>query len=370
MATRGRTRRRVRWADARRELLGPAVHGALALLVVAVAATHRDTIFRGRRLLDWPISVPLISERGELRKWVCLVGFFGGIAVLCWAWVRICRAVRRGGVRPGVIIAIFGVWCLPLLAAPPLLGRDAYSYNANGELIARGLDPNHNSPAALGDSDAVRRGAPGVAPHAIALRSARAAHRRRRGRRPGGTPHEPVGDRHAPGRGGRRRRSWRSRSPSLARRLGHDPGDALALAVLNPLIMLNVVGGTHNDGIMLGLLVAGLAVGLSGRRVSGIVLCALATGVKLPAAGGVLLLGWEWAGRDVPVRRRLLPLVGAGAIGLSTLAAGDVAVGPELGLGLRARRSVTRQGVHGAGQRVGLSCSGRSPGSTPTRRSV
>ena len=308
-----------RWADVRRELLAPAVHGALALLVVALAATHRDTIFRGRRLLDWPISVPLISERGELRKWVCLIGFFGGIAVLCWAWVRICRVVRRGGVRPGVIIAIFGVWCLPLLAAPPLLGRDAYSYNANGELISRGLDPNHNSPAALGDSDAydavhpawrhtrspygplaLRIGAAAVTlaghrmnPSVIAMRLAATA----------GVVLMALA------------------LPSLARRLGHDPGDALALAVLNPLIMLNVVGGTHNDGIMLGLLVAGLAVGLSGWRVTGIVLCALATGVKLPAAGGVLLLGWEWAGRDVPVRRRLLPLAGAGAIGLGTLAA-------------------------------------------------
>ena len=306
------------WADVRPELLRPATYGALALLAVAVAATHRDDIFRGRRLLDWPISVPLLSQSGEVQKWICITLFFGGIAVLCRAWVRICRVVRRGGVAPVVVIAIFGLWCLPLLAGPPLLGRDAYSYNANGELIARGLDPNHNSPAALGDSDqydavhpawrhtrspygplALRIGAIAVAlaghrmnPSVIVMRLAAVA----------GLVLVALA------------------LPSLARTLGHDPGDALALAVLNPLIMLNIVGGTHNDGIMLGLLVAGLAVGLSGRRVWGIVLCALATGVKLPAAGGVLLLGWEWAGRDVPVRRRLLPLAGALAIGLSTLA--------------------------------------------------
>ena len=352
MATRGWTNRRGRWAEARRDLLAPAVHGAIALLVVAAAATHRDTIFRGRRLLDWPISVPLVSQRGDVRKWVCLVGFFGGIAVLCWAWVRICRAVRRGGVRPAVIIAIFGVWCLPLLAAPPLLGRDAYSYNANGELIARGLDPNHDSPAALGDSDlygavhpawrhtrspygplALRIGAVAVAlaghrmnPSVIAMRLAAVA----------GIVLMALA------------------LPSLARRLGHDPGDALALAVLNPLIMLNIVGGTHNDGIMLGLLVAGLAVGLSGRRVTGIVLCALAMAVKLPAAGGVLLLGWEWAGRDVPVRRRILPVAGAAAIGLLTLALTTWFSGPELGVGHRARHPVPRQGFHGAGQRAGF----------------
>src|SRR5207237_1064681 len=55
--------------------------------------------------------------------------------------------------RPGLLApAVHGALAL-LLVAPPLLGRDASSYNANGELIARGLDPNHNSPAALGDSD-------------------------------------------------------------------------------------------------------------------------------------------------------------------------------------------------------------------------
>ena len=39
---------------------------------------------------------------------------------------------KRAGMPPA---------CLPLLAAPPLLGRDAYSYNANGELIEERGEP-------------------------------------------------------------------------------------------------------------------------------------------------------------------------------------------------------------------------------------
>jgi len=39
--------------------------------------------------------------------------------------------------------------------------------------------------------------------------------------------------------------------------------------------------------------------------VPGIILCALAAGVKSPAALGVLFLGWVWAGPGAPVRRRV-----------------------------------------------------------------
>jgi hypothetical protein len=314
------------WAADRAELIRPAALGAVALLAIGVAATHRDALFRGRRLLDWPLHLPLVSRPGDVRRWVCLIAFFGGIALLCWAWVRIARVARRGGVAPALLIAIFGVWCLPLLAAPPLLGRDAYYYIAAGELSVRGLDANRVSPAALGERDSYYAVHPAwrhthspygpVAARVDAAAVTVARHRMNpsvialRGAAIAGLLLMAVA------------------LPTLARRAGHDPGHALALALLNPLVVLNVVGGAHNDGVMLGLLVAGLAVGWTGgrergrtgARVAGIVLCALATGVKLPAAGGVFLLGWEWAGRDVPVRRRLLPVAGAAVIAAATLA--------------------------------------------------
>ena len=84
--------------------------------------------------------------------------------------------------------------------------------------------------------------------------------------------------------------------PSLARSLGRDPALAFGLAVLNPATLLHGVGGAHNDVLMAGLLVAGLALAKRNRPVLGIVLCALAASVKVPAALGIIYIGWDWVG--------------------------------------------------------------------------
>ena len=56
---------------------------------------------------------------------------------------------------------------------------------------------------------------------------------------------------------------------------------------------------------MVGLLMAGLAVAKRFGTVPGVILCALAAGVKSPAALGVLFLGWVWAGPGASTRRRI-----------------------------------------------------------------
>ena len=58
---------------------------------------------------------------------------------------------------------------------------------------------------------------------------------------------------------------------------------------------------------MLGLLLAGLAVAKRVGMVPGIVLCALAAGVKSPAGFGVIFLGWAWAGAGASIRQRVVP---------------------------------------------------------------
>ena len=70
---------------------------------------------------------------------------------------------------------------------------------------------------------------------------------------------------------------------------------------------------------MIGLLMAGLAVAKRFGTVPGIILCALAAGVKSPAALGVLFLGWVWAGPGASTRRRIGHTLGAGLIALATM---------------------------------------------------
>jgi len=108
--------------------------------------------------------------------------------------------------------------------------------------------------------------------------------------------------------------------PKLARAYGRDPGAAFTLALLNPLTLLALIGGAHNDAIMVGLLVAGITAAKYRHPVVGIVLCALATAIKVPAAIGIVYIAWDWAGTDVEWRQRVRSLVKGGAISLGVMA--------------------------------------------------
>ncbi|CAM5579655.1 Alpha-(1-_6)-mannopyranosyltransferase [Streptomyces purpurascens] len=59
--------------------------------------------------------------------------------------------------------------------------------------------------------------------------------------------------------------------PRLARHSGADPSAALWLGALNPLVLLHLVAGAHNDAVMLGLLGVGLVAALGRWPVLGAV---------------------------------------------------------------------------------------------------
>ena len=89
--------------------------------------------------------------------------------------------------------------------------------------------------------------------------------------------------------------------PTLARAAGRDPAEVVALGAASPLVLTTFVGGAHNDALMVGLLVAGLAVAKRFGPLPGIVLCALAAGVKAPAILGRPVLGLELGARGCVV---------------------------------------------------------------------
>ena len=101
--------------------------------------------------------------------------------------------------------------------------------------------------------------------------------------------------------------------PKLARAYGRDPGAAFTVALLNPLTLLALIGGAHNDAIMVGLLLAGVTAAKYRHPVVGIVLCTLAAAIKVPAAIGIVYVAWDWAGPGVAWRERVRPLVKGGA---------------------------------------------------------
>ena len=93
--------------------------------------------------------------------------------------------------------------------------------------------------------------------------------------------------------------------PKLAKAAGKDPARAVWLGVCNPLVLFHFIGGGHNDALMIGLIVAGLAVAtVANRPLLGVLLCVVAATIKAPALlpAGFIILD---AVRNAPAERRV-----------------------------------------------------------------
>lgn len=109
----------------------------------------------------------------------------------------------------------------------------------------------------------------------------------------------------------------------LATRLGRDPAQAAALVGLNPLVLVDVVGGAHNDGTMVLAVIGGVALLLARKEIaSG---AAVVTGAGLKASAALAapfpLLGsrrpWAFAGAAAGVGA--IAALAVGVFGVSSL---------------------------------------------------
>jgi hypothetical protein len=273
--------------------------------------------------------------------------FFGvllvyvGMALMLGSWIELVRTLRRR--RPGRpvrdVAVVLAAWSAPLLVSAPLFSGDVYSYAAQGALVSRGVNPYDHGPLALGRGRYLSL---------VDLQWRHAA-----------APYGPLWERLS---------GWivelsgghvlaavvgfrlvalvgvgllAVAVPALAASVGGDRSVAVALAVLNPLVLLELVGGAHVDALMLGLLVAGCALARRGHVVAGLTLCAVAAEVKIPALLGVVVIGWWWAGVGVGGRQRLARL----ALALGLVASEMVAMGEGAGLGWRWVRGLSEPGA-------------------------
>ncbi|MFI7400961.1 polyprenol phosphomannose-dependent alpha 1,6 mannosyltransferase MptB [Streptomyces sp. NPDC049541] len=214
-----------------------------------------------------------------------LVGVYFGVVLLIAAWVLLGRLVRSADApTPRELLLVLAVWAAPLLLAPPLFSRDVYSYLAQGAMVDAHMDVYAYGPAHLGGplADEVaplwqHTGAP-YGPVFLAVASALSG--LTRGELPAGL----VGMRLVALLGVA---LMAAALPRLARHSGADPAAALWLGALNPLVLLHLVAGAHNDAIMLGLLGVGLVAALGRWPLLGAVLVTLAALVKAPAVLGL-----------------------------------------------------------------------------------
>ncbi|MFF0084948.1 polyprenol phosphomannose-dependent alpha 1,6 mannosyltransferase MptB [Streptomyces canus] len=251
-----------------------------------------------------------------------LVGAYFGVVLLIAAWLLLGRLVRSPEKRPSTreLMAVLVIWSLPLLLAPPLFSRDVYSYLAQGAMADAHMDVYSHGPALLGGplADEVapmwRNTAAPYGPVFLGLASAlaKASH--------GELPAGLLGMRLVALLGVA---LMAAVLPRLARDSGADPAAALWLGALNPLVLLHLVAGAHNDAVMLGLLGLGLVSALGRWPVLGVVLVTLAALVKAPAALGLAaIVVLRIRAGDHPARAVLSAVVPAAA---TTVAATTVA---------------------------------------------
>ncbi|WP_367325210.1 polyprenol phosphomannose-dependent alpha 1,6 mannosyltransferase MptB [Streptomyces sp. HUAS ZL42] len=250
-----------------------------------------------------------------------LVGVYFGVVLLIAAWALLGRLVHGADPpTPRALLLVLVLWAIPLIVAPPLFSRDVYSYLAQGAMVDAHIDVYAHGPARLGGPLAEEvaplwrhTGAP-YGP--VFLGAASVLSGLTRGQLPAGL----LGMRLLALLGVA---LMAAALPRLARHSGADPAAALWLGALNPLVLLHLVAGAHNDAIMLGLLGAGLVAALGRWPVLGAVLVTLAALVKAPAALGLaaVVVLQVRAGR----RPAKAVLTTAAAAGATTVAATAVA---------------------------------------------
>lgn len=214
-----------------------------------------------------------------------------GVVLMIVAWVRLGRATLGGRTTVREIGWVVPVWTAPLLLAVPMFSRDAYSYLAQGALLRDGFDPYAVGPVAN----------PGILLDNVSNVWTTTT-----------APYGPLflllghaitsitGDNVIAGTmllritmlPGLALMVWAV--PRLASHMGGKPAIALWLAVLNPLVLIHLIGGVHNELLMVGLMTAGIVLVLERRHVGGIALVAVAVAIKATAGLALPFMVWIW----------------------------------------------------------------------------
>ncbi|MCB9416817.1 MAG: polyprenol phosphomannose-dependent alpha 1,6 mannosyltransferase MptB [Mycolicibacterium sp.] len=289
--------------------------GTVLMAIGALGAGARpvvqDPTF-GVRLLNLPSRIQTVS----------LTMTTTGAVMMALAWLMLGRfALGSRRMSRSQLDRTLLLWMLPLLIAPPMYSKDVYSYLAQSQIARIGLNPYKVGPA------------PGLGLDHVFTLSVPSLWRE--------TP-APYGPLFLwIGRGisaltgenivaavlchrvvvliGVGLIVWAT--PRLARRCGVAEVSALWLGAANPLLLMHLVAGIHNEALMLGLMLTGTEFALRGidlaissprwprgraqwtsaaMLLAGVVLITMSSQVKLPgllALGFVAMaLAWRWGG--------------------------------------------------------------------------
>lgn len=239
-----------------------------------------------------------------------------GVTLMLSAWLWLGRRVLARDASEYAMVASAAFWLAPLLLSVPLFSRDTYSYLAQGALLRDGFDP-----YAVGPIDNPNALLNNVSPIWTITTA----------------PYGPafimiaklitmlVGNHVIAGTmllrlcmlPGFVLLIWAT--PRIARHIGANVPIALWICALNPLVIIHLMGGVHNEMLMVGLMAAGIALTLNSRHIAGIAVIAVGVAVKATAGIALPFMVWVWM-RHLCQRRGYRPLRAfAAAAGTSVL---------------------------------------------------
>jgi alpha-1,6-mannosyltransferase len=309
----------------------PALLGFAAMVAIVGGSSFTNSPFKFNLTGTWFFGEPSPYATGtpSLTKYILsVVLVYGGLLLLMRVWLRLSEVMKHHvGAPLRKLWWIFGLWSIPMIVAPPLFSRDVFSYAAQGEMTSLHISPYLYGPYTLGAVSNVW-----TAPVDPLWSNTPA-------------PYGPfflfidstivkISGNH---------QLWTVVGLRLleviavvmigygvamiARGLGRDPGEAFVLAAMNPLVLLTLIGGAHNDALMTGFLVIGLGLAVQRHPVWALFFVSLATAIKAPAAIGLAFVAWNWLGPEATLKQRIRPFaiggVVAGAVlGVTTVMAG------------------------------------------------
>ena len=299
----------------------PALLGFLAMVLVVAGCSFTNSPYKLNMAQTWFFGEPssnFVGTPSQTKLLISIVLVYGGLLLLMRVWLRLAEVMKlhRGAPLKQLWWTLL-LWAGPMIVVPPLFSRDVFSYAAQGEMTSYHLSPYVLGPFSLGSSPFVNPVDPlwgntpaPYGPFFLFLDGSivKITNHHQLATVVGLRLLEVL----AVGLIG-------YAIIRLARGLRRDPGEAFVLSAMNPLVLLTLIGGAHNDAIMAGLLVTGIALAVHRRPVWALIFCSCAAAIKAPAAVGLAYVAWTWLGPRASIRERVRPVLSAAAIAAATL---------------------------------------------------
>jgi hypothetical protein len=305
----------------------------LILLDVAVSLPYSNMTSKSRGAWFWGMypnvtdQVPQYSSSG-FKLLVLLSLGLGSLSLIFISWYRLINVAKTRNIKKKYLYLCLGLWSAIFLLMPPLASRDAYSYYADGLMVVRGMNPYKLGVSSLGYFPGRHLVDPlwinTICPYGplylyIAAFTVRA-----------GFSNELAAL--------EIQRALLLISAfvtaysviEISKALGLNQSVVFIITVLNPVSLLYLIGGIHNDYIMIGLVSMGLMFGVKNKPILSLLCCTLALLVKIPAIFMVFGSGYFLAPKTWPKFNRAL--YGTAFTAICLLLAGIVGIFTGFGL--------------------------------------